>query len=920
MLTYRPSRVACVALVVTTLFGGAQAAAFVSANALKSAVDRCLAAVPSGENCCSTGGADCGAAGNSSMPDWDVSLVTSMDELFSDKGSFNQSISRWDTSRVTSMRRMFYGASSFTASDLKGWKVGKVTNMYEMFSWTWSATSNLDLSSWDVGEVTDMRQMFFYAEGFNSDISGWDVAKVTDMGNMFSYAHSFAGDLSKWNVSSVTSMGSMFEGAYRFDSDISEWNVSKVTDMNSMFRNAAAFSQDITGWSSAGFGSSDGMFSGATAFFGNFTNCGYDDSDAKVCTGTYEDSSGMYDGPPGAWAKVVSAGCTDSVAGPFVSANALKSAVDRCLAAVPSGENCCSTGGANCGAACAADMPDWDVSLVTSMDELFSDKGSFNQSISRWDTSRVTSMRRMFYGASSFTASDLKGWKVGKVTNMYEMFSWTWSATSNLDLSSWDVGEVTDMRQMFFYAEGFNSDISGWDVAKVTDMGNMFSYAHSFAGDLSKWNVSSVTSMGSMFEGAYRFDSDISEWNVSKVTDMNSMFRNAAAFSQDITGWSSAGFGSSDGMFSGATAFFGNFTNCGYDDSDAKVCTGTYEDSSGMYDGPPGAWQRYTCDASIAPDNGTVGDCTAFLERGSQCSPTCDVGFSVSGKSSCDAAANLTPATCVSRCAASTPPTNGGVGTCPDYIDSGTTCQLTCTQGYAVTGPSACEAGVLTPGFCLDTSGPACDASAAPENGDVGDCPATLVSGTICHPTCDAGFAVSGFSYCDGGAYTAATCAGDSCVSIPAPSNGALGDCGVSLDHGATCQPTCDGGYDIAGSYSCVGGTLTAVTCSPKPLCASDFRVLNNACVACQLGKVRPAGDDPRGSDTVCSLPPPPPSSPSPPPPPSLPSPPPQKPSPPPRLVAGDYESSAVRLASAGATRLLVAAAAAAVAAAAAAA
>ena len=274
------------------------------------------------------------------------------------------------------------------------------------------------------------------------------------------------------------------------------------------------------------------------------------------------------------------------------------------------------------------------------------------------------------------------------------------------------------MGSMFSSAYGFNSDISGWDVSKVTSMNSMFSDARNFTGDLSRWNVGEVTDMSYMFYEAESFNSDISGWDVSKVQQMYSMFERAVAFSQDITGWSFDDSAYADDyygpghtyvyaerMFSGALAFFGSYTNCGYDDSDTSVCTGTYEASDGMYDGPPGAWQRTTCDASAAPRNGDVGDCTAFLEHGGTCQPCCD-------------------------------------------------------SGYAVTGQSACEAGVLTSGFCLDTSGPACDASAAPEDGGVGDCTATLVSGTICHPTCDPGTELSGvgFSYCDGGAFTAATC------------------------------------------------------------------------------------------------------------------------------------------------------------------
>ena len=55
--------------------------AFPDRAALKAAVDNCLAVDPTGVACCNHG-ADCGAAGTVEMPDWDVSQVTSMSELF----------------------------------------------------------------------------------------------------------------------------------------------------------------------------------------------------------------------------------------------------------------------------------------------------------------------------------------------------------------------------------------------------------------------------------------------------------------------------------------------------------------------------------------------------------------------------------------------------------------------------------------------------------------------------------------------------------------------------------------------------------------------------------------------------------------------------------------------------------------------
>jgi hypothetical protein len=52
-----------------------------------------------------------------------------------------------------------------------------------------------------------------------------------------------------------------------------------------------------------------------------------------------------------------------------------------------------------------------------------------------------------------------------------------------------------------------------------------------------------------------------------------------------------------------------------------------------------------SCDASVAPANGTKGDCTATLASGETCQPTCNTGYTVSGKSSCKAG-KLTAAAC----------------------------------------------------------------------------------------------------------------------------------------------------------------------------------------------------------------------------------------------------------------------------------
>ncbi|HIL12483.1 MAG TPA: hypothetical protein EYG16_02295 [Deltaproteobacteria bacterium] len=78
-------------------------------------------------------------------------------------------------------------------------------------------------------------------------------------------------------------------------------------------------------------------------------------------------------------------------------------------------------------------------------------------------------------------------------------------------------------------------------------------------------------------------------------------------------------------------------------------CTGlcggtTAEDACGVCGGDGSSCA--SCDASVPPANGAVGDCTATLPSGATCQPTCNAGFSPSGATSCDAGV-LTAASCV---------------------------------------------------------------------------------------------------------------------------------------------------------------------------------------------------------------------------------------------------------------------------------
>jgi len=193
-----------------------------------------------------------------------------------------------------------------------------------------------------------------------------------------------------------------------------------------------------------------------------------------------------------------------------------------------------------------------------------------------------------------------------------------------------------------------------------------------------------------------------------------------------------------------------------------------------------------------------------------------------------------TTTTCLENCELQTAPENGGVGNCADVAHDAS-CEPECDLGFTASSSLTCSVGVLTPPvvWYLSTTGGPYDASVAPTNGAIGTCSSTLASGTICKPKCDVGFYVSGpgFSHCDGGNFTSATCLAEPAydASVP-PVNGGAGDCTSVLASRSTCLPTCDTGFTLQGVSACAYGTLTAAKCvppsppSPPPrLVADDY-------------------------------------------------------------------------------------------------
>lgn len=200
---------------------------------------------------------------NQNLNSWDVSAITSMTDTFTNCTNYNQPMNSWDMSSVTDATRMFFGCTAFN-QDISNWDVSSVSNFEGMFFGAYNFNQNL--SAWNTSAATSMKNMFNSTGAFNQNINLWDVSSVTDFSGMFGGATAFNSAIGGWDTSAATNMTSMFEGASGFNQYIGAWNTSNVTNMNYMFLDAIVFNQNLGLWETGNVSSMDQMFRGATAF------------------------------------------------------------------------------------------------------------------------------------------------------------------------------------------------------------------------------------------------------------------------------------------------------------------------------------------------------------------------------------------------------------------------------------------------------------------------------------------------------------------------------------------------------------------------------------------------------------------------------------------------------------------------------
>ncbi|MEI6680728.1 MAG: BspA family leucine-rich repeat surface protein, partial [Mariniphaga sp.] len=365
--------------------------------------------------------------------------VTDMSYMFMGATSFNQNISGWSTAAVTTMAYMFFGGTSGATVPIFGtptifndngvslntvgaaWNVSAVRDFSYMFGNDSFINSALANSNWsiDTAQSVLMKGMFEMASIFNQNISGWNTSRVTDMSFMF-----FGGTQSTAAPTTVMSTPTVFND----NGTKLAWNVNSVTTFNYMFANNSAISSALnaTTWAPGGSSTMQGMFELATSFNANISGW---------TTSAVTDMSFMFFGG------------TQNAGLPPTLTTAM---------AFNDGATSLST---------------WVVTTVTNFNYMFANDTSLNVAMTSWapNNGAAVTMQGMFDNATTFNQS-ISGWNVSRVTDMSYMF--TGASAFNKDLSTWGANtfRVTTM-QSIFQNSGETFGIGAWSIVGITGAG-----------------------------------------------------------------------------------------------------------------------------------------------------------------------------------------------------------------------------------------------------------------------------------------------------------------------------------------------------------------------------------------------------------------------------------------------------------------
>ena len=312
--------------------------------------------------------------------------------------------------------KMFLLARKLTELDLEDFNTSKVTNMQALFDYC-TELRILKISTWDTSNVKNMRMIFYYCRSLeNLNLTTWVTSSVEDLSLAFERVISL--DVSNWDVAKVKTLEYTFshtgDRSNPLHLDLHTWKTDSLTNMYNTF--AYSYFSDV-------------------------------------------------------------------------------------------------------------DLSNWNVSNVTNMQGLFFDTNITTKlDTTGWDTSKVKNVYAAFASARFGVSGDQEfewiggnNWDLSSVTSVNEMFRSC--SIKKLDLSKWNVSNLKSLSGMFkgiYFATGIQElDLSGWDISKVTDLTNTFGHLSGirriYVGD--GWKTDQITRSTGNFV--------CTEWTCSKNSLVN---------------------------------------------------------------------------------------------------------------------------------------------------------------------------------------------------------------------------------------------------------------------------------------------------------------------------------------------------------------------------------------------------------------
>ena len=230
--------------------------------------------------------------------------------------------------------------------------------------------------------------------------------------------------------------------------------------------------------------------------------------------------------------------------------------------------------------------------------------------------------------------------------------------------------------------------------------------------------------------------------------------------------------------------------------SDAVTCV-TPCNESAIY----GSSQGVTCNSKDTADETNADD---------SCLPTCDTNMTRLGEAYCFDGTLTSTVTCEHQCQRVIP-NNAVKGNCPEYMDSQSSCQLSCATGkipVAGTTEATCNNGTFS--TALQCEKQCSSVPKSVEKATLNGCNLLYAGGPNCSFTCDGGYGGTGYIGCssDDKLINTANCKSEPCTDVPYyAENMKDGSC-YDLVTGGTCEPECELGFHGNGErWSCDSGS-----------------------------------------------------------------------------------------------------------------